>query len=123
MYKIRFFIPFLLCFLLAGCGPDTIFVRPGLDTPSRHVAIGNQLLERGKLDDACREFIRAKELDPQYVQAHVGLGIALGRKGQLEAGLEAMDQARQMAQEKEDVKAVQKGFEVLYEIKRRQTGL
>ena len=72
---------------LGGCGPQTIWLRPSLDTPSQHVANGNQLLKRGKLSDACREFRRAREIDPNYTMAYIGLGIALGKKGDVENGL------------------------------------
>ena len=55
-------------FLLAACGPETIFLKSGFDTPSHHVANGNQLLQNGKHDAALDEFKRAKEqLDRKYV--------------------------------------------------------
>lgn len=122
MLKAKWLIAFFLGFLFYGCGPDTIFLRPGLDTPSRHVANGQQLLERGKIDDACREFDRAKELDPDYLQAYVGLGVALGHKGDIEAGMQTLGIARQMASSSEDHEVVQKGFEQLNELKRLQKG-
>ncbi len=120
MAKVRCLVIFCLTVLMAGCGPDTIFVRPGLDTPAQHVDNGHQLLKRGKVDDACREFKRAKELDPHFVQAYVGLGVALGRKGEFEAGQDSMDQARQMASTPQDISDVQKGYKQLDKIKRHQ---
>ncbi|MGD9248318.1 MAG: tetratricopeptide repeat protein, partial [Desulfobacteraceae bacterium] len=75
MLEKKWFVFLLMGLLFIGCGPDTIFVRPGLDTPSQHVANGHQLLEQGKFDAACREFDRAKELDPSYIRAYVGLGV------------------------------------------------
>ncbi len=103
--------------LLAGCGPDTIFVRPGLDTPAQHVSNGHHLLQRGKLDDACREFSRAKELDPNYVNAYIGLGIALGRKGDIATGMQTMDQAKRLTITQQDRDAVQDGYRQLSEMK------
>lgn len=120
MLKAKWLTTLLLGFLFYGCGPETIFLRPGLDTPSQHVANGHQLLERGKIDDACREFDRAKELDPDYIQAYVGLGVALGYKGDIEAGMQTMGVAKQMASSSEDHVVVQKGFEQLNELKRLQ---
>lgn len=103
---------------LSGCGPDTIFVRPGLDTPAQHVANGHQLLERGKIDDACREFKRAKELDPDYITAYVGLGLALGQKGDIEAGMHNLSIAKHKAVSVKDFEAVQQGYDQLNEMKR-----
>jgi thioredoxin-like negative regulator of GroEL len=122
MFKAKWLTALLLGFLFSGCGPDTIFLRPGLDTPSRHVANGHQLLERGKIDDACREFDRAKELDPNYIKAYVGLGVAMGSKGDIEAAMQIMGRAEQMAASADDHQAVQEGFERLDALKRMQKG-
>jgi len=110
MVKLKWMMVSLILVVIAGCGPDTIFVRPGLDTPAQHVSNGYQLLERGKVDDACREFIRARELDPKFIRAYIGLGIALGHKGDFGAGMQTMEQARQMAGSDSDLEAVKKGY-------------
>ena len=117
MIKIKWIVPLLISFFLAGCGPDTIFLRPGLDTPSQHVANGNQLLEVGKVDDAYREFVRAKELDPNYVKAYVGIGVALGKKGDIDAGMQALAAAEKMADSALEQEAVQKGYAQLNALK------
>jgi tetratricopeptide (TPR) repeat protein len=116
MLQTKSFFLFFGLVMLMGCSPETIFMRPGLDTPSQHVTNGQQLLRRGKVDDACREFARAKELDPQFPLAYVGLGIALGRKGDLENGLKNLDHARRLADSAEERAAVQKGYDQFYEI-------
>jgi tetratricopeptide (TPR) repeat protein len=104
----------LACWLpLAGCGPDTIFMRPGLDTPAQHVHNGHKLLKIGRVDDACREFNRARELDPNFIEAYVGLGIALGHKGDLKAGMQNMDLASQMANSEADRRIVNDGYDLL----------
>jgi tetratricopeptide (TPR) repeat protein len=46
-----------------------------------HVKNGNTLLKSGKIDDAFREFSRAKELDPDYPPAYVGLSLVYGLRG------------------------------------------
>lgn len=102
--------------LLMACGPDTIWVRPGLDTPSQHVVNGRQLIDRGKLEDAFREFNRAIELDPQYTPAYIGLSLALGYQGDVEKAMETMDQAKAMAHSPEERDAVQQGYNNLSEI-------
>ena len=104
---------------LIACGPDTIFLRQGLDTPAHHVSNGHLLLDKKKFVDACREFERAKELDPRYTEAYVGLGIAHARNGDLEKGLEMMRMADAMAGSDEERASVEKGFEQLYRMKQK----
>jgi len=116
MVQVRSYLTVVAMALVLGCGPETIFMRQGLDTPSQHVTNGHQLLQRGKFDDACREFVRAKELDPHYPLAYVGLGIALGHKGDLENGLKNLAQAKELAVSAEDRAAVQKGYDQFYTI-------
>ncbi len=119
MWKTKCALTLWTLIIMVGCGPDTIFVRPGLDTPAQHVSNGRRFLQRGKLDDACREFNRARELDPDYVGAYVGLGVALGRKGDLDAGMEIMKQAERLSDSAQDRDAVEEGYRQLMEIKRR----
>ena len=113
MVKLKWLVLFAFLACFAGCGPDTIFVRPGLDTPAQHVSNGYQLLDRGKVNDACREFIRARDLDPRFIQAYIGLGIALGHKGEFEAAMRTMEQARIMADSGAEMEVVQKGYKQL----------
>jgi tetratricopeptide (TPR) repeat protein len=120
MAKVRCLVTIWFSFLIVGCGPDTIFLRPGLDTPAQHVENGQQLLQRGKAEDACREFNRAKELDPHFVRAYVGLGIAMARKGDWAAASATMDQARRIAGNSQEIAEVRKGYDQLEKIKRRQ---
>jgi thioredoxin-like negative regulator of GroEL len=120
MVKLGCLVAVWVSFLIVGCGPDTIFLRSGLDTPAQHVENGQQLLRRGKLQDACREFKRAKELDPLYVKAHVGLGVALARMGDLTGASAAMDQARRIAGNSQEISEVRKGYELLEQIRKTQ---
>lgn len=122
MKRTIWLVPLIMALVIIGCGPETIFLRPGLDTPSQHVSNGNHLLERGKLDDACREFYRAKELDPNYVQAYIGLGVALGRKGEMEAGMKALATADELAATPQEDQLVQNGYEQLNRMEGTETG-
>jgi thioredoxin-like negative regulator of GroEL len=88
-------IVFLIASLMIGCGPAPIFLRPALDTPAQHLANGNVLLDQQKWRDAGREFERARELDPFFTEAYVGLALALGRQGDFQTAAQVMDQARQ----------------------------
>lgn len=103
----------LIWVLLAACGPDTIFLRPGLDTPAQHVKNGNILLSRGKVDAANAEFIRAKNLDDGYAPAYVGLALVQGHRGNLDDGFETLEKARGIAATPDEAKAVDRGFDLL----------
>lgn len=106
--------------LLWGCGPETIWLRPGLDTPSQHVSNGHQLLKRAKVEDAVREFERARELDPAYSPAFVGLAIARGRSGDVRGGLEILEQAERLAQTPEEREMVADVYNQLREMPPKQ---
>ena len=72
----------VLCvFFLYACAPTSMESNYWLDTPVHHVRNGNTLLKAGKIDDAFREFSRAKELDPNYSPAYVGLSLVYGLRG------------------------------------------
>lgn len=102
-----------------ACGPDTIFLRQGFDTPAHHISNGNALLEQQKFIDACREFERAKELDPDYAEAYVGLGIAYAGRGEHEKGWRMMKLADAKASSIEERLLVKKGFKQLEQMKRQ----
>jgi len=106
----------LIAWTLAACGPDTIFLRPGLDTPAQHVSNGYAFMEQEKAEAACREFERARELDPDYTDAYVGLGLALGRRGQIARGMALMDQANALAKSDAERERVQQGYEQLLQM-------
>jgi tetratricopeptide (TPR) repeat protein len=104
----------VICSLVfISCGPETILLRPNIDTPSHHIDNGYKLMAYGKLDAAIQEFKRAKELNTHYAPAYVGLGIAYGMKGNLEKGRALMNQAQSLAQNDEERKEVEMGFEGL----------
>lgn len=113
----------LLTILLAGCGPETIVLRSGLDTPAQHVANGNRFLKNGKMGAALREFIRARELNPEYGPAYVGLGIIKGRQGDIEGGLKLMEKAEKLAENKSEMEMVDQGFCTLYRLQRQKKRL
>jgi len=102
--------------LVVACGPDTIFLRPSLDTPAHHVQNGHSLLARGKIDAADAEFSMAKSLDDGYAPAYVGLALVQGYRGDVRGGLATLDQARAFAVTPEDMNAVNDGYERLKKI-------
>ena len=114
----RLCIIFAACLLVAviGCGPDSIFIRQGLDTPSHHVDNGNLFMNSGKLDAATSEFNRAIELDPEYAPAYVGLGLVAGRRGDPDKAAQIMEKARGLARDDEQRQQVEAGFQALQEM-------
>ena len=99
--------------LIVACGPDTIFLRPALDTPEQHVKNGHSLLMRGKIDAANAEFVRAKSLDDGFAPAYVGLALVQGHQGDIEGGFETLDKARGIAATPDEVRSVERGYETL----------
>ena len=107
----------LFLLLLAACGPDTIYVRPSLDTPERHVTNGWVLLEQGKIQDAHREFKYANELDPRNVAALVGVAISMGHQDKFDEGLKILEKAEALCTTTEDQALVQKGYARIEELR------
>jgi hypothetical protein len=99
--------------LIVACGPDTIFLRPALDTPAQHVKNGHSLLARGKIDAANAEFIRAKSLDDGYAPAYVGLALVQGHRGDIDGGFETLEKARMITGTPDEAQAVDAGFDQL----------
>lgn len=79
--KRYFFLASLCVLFLFSCAPTSMGTNSWLDTPEHHVKNGNTFLKSGKIDDALREFNRAKELDPNFSSAYVGLSLIYGLKG------------------------------------------
>jgi hypothetical protein len=94
---IRLALLVLLWSLMGACGPDTIFLRPALDTPAQHVKNGHSLLDRGKIEAAHAEFVRAKSLDDGYAPAYVGIALGSGASGGYRWRFEILNQARALA--------------------------
>ena len=103
--------------VITGCGPETIRLMSGLDTPSHHVFNGNNLLQRGKFEAARQEFARATELDPNYSPAYVGLGLVFGRQGDIDKAYDYMAKAEELASDEEQKADVADGYEELNELK------
>jgi len=106
-------LPLVCVLTLVSCGPETILLRPSLDTPYQHVDNGYKLMAYGKTDAAVREFKRSIELDAEYAPAYVGLGIVYGIKGDLAQGRALMEKAKVLAKSDEQKKEVEMGFERL----------
>jgi tetratricopeptide (TPR) repeat protein len=111
----------VFCLLIfVSCGPETILLRPTLDSPSQHVDNGYKLMAYGKTDAAIREFKRSMELDGGYAPAYVGLGIVYGIQGELDQGRVMMEKAKTLARNEEQKKEVEMGFERLEYIEKEE---
>lgn len=112
--KLFYLITSFCILLVMACGPKPMAPKAELDTPMHHVKNGNKMLKTGKIDAALREFTRAKELDPKYSQAYVGLGLVHGIKGDYENGFKQLKMARKYAKGDEQKIAVHVGYMRLY---------
>ena len=112
--KLFYLITSFCILLVMACGPKPMAPKAELDTPMHHVKNGNKMLKIGKIDAALREFTRAKELDPKYSQAYVGLGLVHGIKGDYENGFKQLKMARKYAKGDEQKIAVHVGYMRLY---------
>ncbi len=110
MSKMKSLSLMMMVFTLFACGPETIFVRPYLDTPGQHVYNGNALIQQKKWADANREFRRAAELDPSYTQAYIGLGMVYAHSGDIEQGRLMLYRAEEMVKNDDERAAVNKAF-------------
>ena len=92
-----------LCLLLVmACGPKAVKPQAQLDTPGHHVINGNKFLGQARLDDAFKEFSRAKALDPKFSLAYTGLGLVYGQKGEFKKGLDSLKKAKKYADTKQE---------------------
>jgi hypothetical protein len=120
-HRNAFILLILSLFLISACGPDTIFLRPGLDTPAQHVKNGHSLLSCGKIDAANAEFLRATTLDGNYVPAIVGIALVQGHRGNIDEGVETLNQAKGLTTTAEEEQAVDQGYRQLHELQSKDT--
>lgn len=66
-----------------------------LDTPESHYLQGKQLLSRGDIQEAARQFLLARSLDPLYVPAYEGMGLVELERGDLKKAGRYFEEGRQ----------------------------
>jgi len=74
--------------LMLGCGPKPIKKESVLDTPDNHFTQGLRELDRGNLDEAMKEFDRAKALEPKYAEAYSGMGLVWAARGDFKKAID-----------------------------------
>ena len=112
--KIFFLAAVVLLLFTFACGPKARKQEAVYDNPAHHVSNGNKMLKMGKIDDALKEFNLAKELDPKFAPAYVGIGIVYGLKNDFKNGLKTMDKAESYAENDDQEFAVNIGYMRLY---------
>ncbi len=90
-YKYIQFTAFVfMCALLVSCAPKERKSTGIMDNPEHHYVTGKDLLDKGKIDEAQREFKLALELDSDYGPALAGKGLVQVKKDK-EDGLDLID--------------------------------
>lgn len=97
-----------------SCGPKPVAPKAALDTPEHHVSNGNKLLKANKIEDAFKEFNRAKDLNPKFSPAYVGLGLVYGLRNDFENGFKSLKKAAKYSKGKPQELAVLIGNMRLY---------
>lgn len=103
--KIRILIFLVLsAFLLTivSCAKKPREEVTALDTPEHHVFSGNKLIDKGRYDEAKREFELALSLDPKYSPAHAGIGLVYGYQKNFDKAYDSLKSAKSYAKTKED---------------------
>jgi tetratricopeptide (TPR) repeat protein len=68
--------------------------EPTLDTPEAHYLQGRQLLSRGDVQEAARQFLLARSLNPLYVPAYEGMGLVELERGDLKKAGQYFEEGR-----------------------------
>ena len=89
-------------FSLISCAPKPRKEVSALDTPEHHVFSGNKLLDKGKYDEAKREFDLALSLDHKYSPAYAGMGLVYGYQNNFDKAYDNLKDAKSYAKSKED---------------------
>ena len=105
---------FMALGLLAGCSATPRMPEGRLGTPEHHTSSGFKLLRKNYLFHAEREFELALQLNPEYSDAHRGMGLVYGMKRQFQHAFEAMRRARDTARTKRQLALSYVGFMRLY---------
>ena len=114
-------IKYLLCIawvsgmiFLLGCGAKGIKPVTPMDTPEHHNLIGMKSFEKGEFQEALREFERARDLDPKYAPAYVGIGLTTAELNKFDDAFSAMKKAKRLASSKPDKILAYSGMIRLY---------
>ncbi|MFH1675348.1 MAG: S-layer homology domain-containing protein [Pseudomonadota bacterium] len=108
---------------LAACGAKGIKPETPMDTPEHHNLVGTSLFEKGDFAGAVKEFERAKDLDPGYALAYVGIGLSRGKMNDTKGAFAAMEKADDLAESKDEKISVHVGMIRLHTLSRQEDWL
>lgn len=119
--RIAAIVTIVLCiFTLTACGPQPVKKQSEMDTPEHHVTSGYKYLNAGKYDDAFREFDRARQLDPKFGPAYLGLGLTKAYQQEYEPALDFLGSAKKYAKGDEQTYDVWVGYMRVFYLGREQ---
>lgn len=107
-------VSLLATLFLLACSSGQRVQERVLNTPEHHAYSGFKLLKKGYIFDAKREFKLALQLDSQYSNAHLGLGLTYGKEMRFKLALDSMCSARDDAKTDEEKALAFVGFMRLY---------
>jgi len=110
-------VPLLVPLVFLACSSSSKVQERVLNTPEHHAYNGFVLFEKGYLFDAKREFKLALRLNPNYSNAHLGLGLIYGKEKRFKLALDSMCSARDDAKTEEARALAYVGFMRLYTMK------
>ena len=105
---------FLFIIALAACGPQPVKKQSEMDTPEHHVSSGYKYLNAGKYEEAYREFDRARQLDPKFSPAYLGLGLTTAHQEDYETAFDFLGKADKYAKGDEQTYDVNVGYMRVY---------
>ena len=101
----------LACLVIfpSGCKHGSQPNKVVLGTAAHHVRTGNTFVQTGKLNDALREFQIARELEPDFASAYVGLAVLASFEGDCLTAMDRLREAESVANDDADNLEVRTG--------------
>jgi tetratricopeptide (TPR) repeat protein len=100
--------------IYAGCGRGGLNGYYSLGSPEYHFITGMKLMERYNLDNVEREFLRAREVRPDFAPAYVGLAMVSSARGDFDRAMENLKQAKLKSKTDNDKATVAMGTIKVY---------
>jgi len=122
MHYINWFFSSILVLSLLFTGACSSKPRKpvsALDTPEHHVFSGMKLLDKGKYEDAKREFNMAIELRPKFSPAFTGLGLVNGHEGNFKEAFVNGNKGKKYAKTKDEKVNALVGMIRIYSMERK----
>ena len=79
-------VPVALMLVACAVGPKPVPPAGPIDNPEHHTRLGHEFLDKGDAERGLSEFERARNLDPKYAPAYLGLALARATMGEFDMG-------------------------------------